>query len=428
MVIDTWPQFLGDGKQFVVRSRTYKGHLDPARSEVLLGALNSGERRVVFGSRYPAAVTSSGEMFFERRGALMAQRLDLGRGRLVGEPRVVAEDLALGNEGIQVEISPGMLSAMGPAAFSVSDNGVLVYHSRIPQRNQLVWFDRQGKRLGTVGETREYTQLSLSPDERWAAVGIRNRERKGVLDQTLWLMQLESGVLSRLSYGAGQDADPVWSPDSRRIVYGAFNLDEGVKTDLMEVILGEATPRLFYADGYANKPEAWSRDGRVLLYRRNEQLIFSLPVSGDRKPKMLLDSRYVRGRFQFSPDGRWLAYASTESGQSEVYVSSYPAMTSTRQVSTGGGSAPVWRRDGKELFYMAEDGRVISVEVKAGSILETGPPRTLFHPSVRVGGFHMGQYGVAAHGQKFLVVESPRLPGGDTRTHVVSQWDAARLP
>jgi len=427
-VVDTWPQFLPDGQRFVVRSRTYTGHLDPDRSEILVGSLSSSERHFLLANRNQGVITASGHMFFVRRGALVAQRVDFSRYQLVGEPLAVAEDITMGNESIQVETSPGMLSAMGPAAFSVSNNGVLVYHSSLPLRNQLVWFDRQGKRLGVAGEALEYTQLFLSPDERWAAVGIRNRERKGVLDQTLWLMQLDTNVLSRLSFGGGQDADPVWSPDSQRIVYGAYNADEGEKIDLVEVTLGKRTPTSFYSDGKANKPEAWSPDGSILIYRRDETLVFTLPTLGDRKPVTLLDTRWVRGRFQFSPDGRWLAYASTESGQPEVYVSHFPAMSGTRQVSTGASSAPVWRKDGKELFYMTEDGRVMSVEVKAGSTLETGPPKMLFHPDVRIGGYNMGQYGVAANGQRFLVVESPRLPGGNTRMHVVSRWDVPRSP
>ena len=136
-------------------------------------------------SRNQAAITSSGYLLFARNGALLAQKLDVGRAQLVGEQLSIAEDLVVGNEGIEVEVSPGLRSGMGPAAFSVSMQGALVYHSIGPQRGQLVWFDRQGNRLGSVGETREYTQLALSPDERWAAVGIRNRERKGTLDQTL---------------------------------------------------------------------------------------------------------------------------------------------------------------------------------------------------------------------------------------------------
>jgi eukaryotic-like serine/threonine-protein kinase len=314
-----------------------------------------------------------------------------------------------------------MAVAVAPAAFSVSDNGVLVYHSDAPRKNHLVWFNRDGKRLGTVGESREYTQLFLSPDEKLAAVSIRNSKMDG-RHWNIWMLQLASNVLSRLTFGDGLDADPVWSPDSSKIVYAAYK-EEGEKIDLVELTLGEHSPRSFYADGNANKPEAWSPDGRFLLFRRDEQLVFTLPASGDQKPAVLLDTPYRRGRFQFSPDGRWLAYASNESGVQEIYVGRFPAMTGIHQVSTGGGWTPVWRKDGKELFYMTERGEVMSVDVKAGFGLETGPPKLLF--AVSTGNAGLGQYGVTANGQKFLAIETPPRPIAYGLMHVVTHWDAA---
>ena len=427
-VVDTWPQFLPDGQNFVVRSRIYAGNLNHARSEILLGSLNSGKRQFLVSSLNQGAITSSGHLLFVRKGSLLAQKLNLGRSQLVGEPLAVAEDLALGNEGVQVEIAPGMLSAMGPAAFSVANNGVLIYHSREPLRNQLVWFNREGKRLGVAGMIREYTQIILSPDERWAAVGVRNRERDGVLDQTLWLMQLGSNVLSRLSFGRGIDADPVWSPDSSRIMYASNDGAQGEQINLMEVTIGKHAARSFYADGRANKPEAWSPDGRFLVFRRDETTVFTLPRSGDRIPALLLNTPHVRGRFQFSPDGRWLAYMSSESGHAEIYVSRFPDMTGTRQVSKEGGWTPRWRKDGNELFYMTENGQLMSVDIKASANLETGEPRPLFRADIRTSSANMGQYGVAANGQKFLVIETLRLPSGNTRMHVVSHWDSPQAP
>jgi eukaryotic-like serine/threonine-protein kinase len=239
-------------------------------------------------------------------------------------------------------------------------------------------------------------------------------------------MQLDTHVLSRLSFGAGQDVDPVWSPDSSRIVYGAYDAAKGETIDLLGMTLGDASRPAFYADGHANKPEAWSPDGKIFLFRRDESFVFSLPTSGDRKPVALLHPPFFRGRFKFSPDGRWLAYHSDESGRSEVYVSRFPSLTGTRQVSADGGYAPVWRKDGRELFYMAGNGQLMSLDIQAGADLKTGPPRPLFRPDIRIASANMGQFGVAENGQRFLVIEIPRPPFGATQMHAISRWDATR--
>jgi Tol biopolymer transport system component len=349
----------------------------------------------------------------------------------------VAENLTvnldrISNAGIpraerDAEVKAGLPGIVPSAAFSVSDNGVLAYHSAPPQLSQLVWYSRDGKRLGTAGEPREYNQLFLSPDEKLAALSIRNN-KKDRTHWNIWLLQLDTNALSPLTFGDGLDADPVWSHDSSKLVYGAYNAEAGEKIDLMEVTVGERSPRSFYTDGRANKPEAWSPDGRFFVFKREEQAIFSLPNSGDRKPALLFDTPYAKGRFQFSPDGKWLAYMSTDSGTHEIYVSSFPDMGKTRQISTSGGCTPIWRKDGKELFYMAAPGQVMSVDVKAGSSLETSPPKTLFRTgevTLFTQNYCIGQYGVAANGQKFLVIEPAHSPIDDGRMHVVTRWDAA---
>jgi eukaryotic-like serine/threonine-protein kinase len=437
MVMDAWPQFLPDGRHFVFCARTLRGSVNPTRSGIILGSLDSASRQFLLASRTGAAVTPSGYFLFVRNGTLLAQRLDLSRFQFAGEPSAVAENLTvnldrISNDAIprrerDAEVKAGQPGIVPPAAFSVSGNGVLAYHSAPPQKSELVWYGRDGKRLGTAGEPREYNQLFLSPDKRLAAVSIRN-DKKDRTHWNIWLLRLDTNVLSPLTFGDGLDADPVWSPDSRKIVYGAYKAEESEKIDLMELTLGERSPRSFYTDGRANKPEAWSPDGRSLLFKREEQTIFSLPTSGDRKPAMLLDTPYAKGRFQFSPDGHWLAYMSLESGAPEVYVSSFPAMTGTRQISTGGGCTPLWSQDGKELFYMAGPGQVMSVDVKAGSSLETSVPKMLFRTGEATyftRDYCIGQYGATGDGQKFLLIEPARSPIDGGRMHVVTHWDAA---
>ena len=428
VVIDAWPQFLPDGRRFIFLTKSYSGQIEPDRSGIALGSLDSDRRKLLLPSENRAALTTSGHLLFLRAGNLQAQELDLSRDRLTGEPVTIAEDLTFTGEGIAVDVKAGLPVWVAAAGFSVSSNGVLVYHSNAPRIGQLAWLDRTGKRLGVVGEPAENTQISLSPDERWAVVGIKSSKTNRRL-QNLRLMNLETQILSPLSLGNGVDADPVWSPDSSKIVYGVQRPDQGKKIDIMEATLGDRSPRTFYADGNANKPEAWSPDGRVLLYRRDEQVVLALPTLGERKPAILIGTPEFRGRFRFSPDGRWLAYVSNESRRAEIYLSSYPAVKSTRQVSKDGGCTPLWRKDGRELFYMTQRGDVMAVDIRRnGSSLESGTPKILFHVSLKTKDSCMGQFGVSANGQKFLVNESP--PGLDdaARMHVVMRWEAALPP
>ncbi len=422
-IIDIWPQFLPDGRRFIVLSRSYKGQVFPVRSEILLGSLDSSQRRLLLSNNNRAAITSSGQLLFLQGGNLQSQALDLSQNRLIGEPATIGYDLTITGDEIAVDVKEGMPVWMVAAGFSVSSTGVLVYHSNGTQNGQLAWLNKSGKRLGFVSKPQEYTQISLSPDERWAVVGIKSSKKNRRL-QNLWLLEMETQILSPLSQGKGVNADPVWAPDSSRFVYGALE-KEGDQIDLIEATLGDRSPRTFYSDGKANKPEAWSPSGRVFLYRRDEQVILSLPVLEDRKPTVLLDTNHLKGRFQFSPDGRWLAYTSNESGQSELYISSFPSMKNMRQVSLNGGTAPLWRKDGKELFYLSPQGQVMAVEVRNSLSLTTGTPKILFHPSFKVRNLGMGPYGVSTNGEKFLVIEKPPSPDVGVQMHIVTRWDAS---
>ena len=423
--IDTWPQFLPDGRRFIVSTATHNGQINTIRTEVLLGSIDTSKRKFLVNSRSRAAYATSGHVLFRRDNALVVQKLDLNRDQLVGEPHAVAQDLNPASAGIVVDVKAGMPAGVVPAPFSASDNGVLVYHSSPPPKRHLVWFNREGKRLGVAGESRDYMQIFISPNEQWAALGIRERGDRN--HWNIWLLDLRTNVLSRLSFGEGRDADPAWGPASDRVVYGAYRADQGENIDLMEVTMGDRVAKRIYSDGHSNKPEAWSPDGTCILFRRDEQIVFCLPTSRDRNPAAaLLQTPYIKQGFRFSPDGHWVAYASADSGRAEIYVSSFPAMTDARQVSIGGGFAPVWRKDGKELFYMSELGHVMSVDVKVGSSLETGTPKHLFQAQIRYA--NMPQFGVTDNGQKFLVIEELPSQAADERLVVITQWNLSLHP
>jgi Tol biopolymer transport system component/DNA-binding winged helix-turn-helix (wHTH) protein len=433
-IAQTWPEFLPDGRHFI-----YYSHRDGnsgGSSGIFLGSLDSAGRKFILRTEQRAAFALPNFILFVRDGSLLAQPLDLHQFQLTGQSVSVAESVTVRFEGIWLwPRVTGLPISGGPAAFSVSDNGVLLYHSGLPQKRQLAWYSRNGKRLGAVDEPREYTSLRLSPDDRFAVLTVRNSKLDEWRNWNLWLLNTSTNVLSRLSFGEGRDADPVWSPDSRRLVYGAFAWQDK-KIDLMEITLGQPSPVLFYSDGRSNKPEAWSPDGRSVLYRRDEVVLLNLPTQSDRKPKVLIDSPFMKGGFRFSPDGRWLAYSFTESSRyadygtaretptPEIYIAAFPAMTQIQRVSTAGGCAPHWRRDGRELFYVSQHGTVMSVDIKAaGARLETGTPRPLFQLAIGDTSYCSARYDVTGDGEKFLVMEASS--SADEQMHIVTNWDAA---
>lgn len=336
----------------------------------------------------------------------------------------VAQNLNPTGGEIVVDVRPGLSVAVAPATFSVSDNGVLAFHSSPPNRRQLVWFNRKGERQGHAGEPRDYMQMALSPDGQHVVLTTRNR--RSWLNWNLEILKLATNVLSQLSSGDGRDADPIWSPDSSRVVYGRYVAHLGEQVDLMEVKLGDSASTRLYGDGQSNKPETWSGDGRFLIVRRNEQFPFRLPLSGGGRPADLFVAPHFRSGFRFSPSGQWLAYSSYESGVAEVYVCRYPEMKPTIQVSTGGGLTPVWRGDGRELFYMTPKGVLVSLKVDGGSRLNFGPPTELFRTNAR--NIHMRQFGVTDDGQRFLVLEALPSEVADERLVVMTDWHQAVMP
>jgi len=436
-IAHTWPQFLPDGRRFLFYAEVSgTGRKTTERTGIYLASLDSPSGRFVVASRQRAAFVAPNYLLFVRDGVLLAQKVDLNRFQTTGEPLAVADNVAVRFEGIWITPAPGLPRDGGPAAFSVSENGVLLYHSGSVPKNQLVWYGRDGKRLGTVGEPAEYTQLHVSPDGRLVAVSINN-SKADAWHWSLSLLDTETNVLSRLTLNPGRDSDPAWSPDSRKLIYASYNQEQGEQTRLMEITVGQHSPIFFYEDSRTNKPEAWSPDGRFLLYRRDEQDILILPTQGERKPATVLDAPFTKGHFRFSPDGRWLAYSFREAdaahpqgmmtkgpGTTQIYIAGFPSMTGARQVSTSGGCTPQWRADGKELYYLGEDGAVMSVEVKPGSSLQIGPPRRLFQTSIGEYAFCWAKYVPAADGQKFLIIEAPTTPA-DEQMHVVTNWDAA---
>jgi len=336
-----------------------------------------------------------GYLLFVREGTLLAQRFDADRLETSGEAVPLAEQI-------------GQSSPTSLKLFSVSANGVLAYRSGGALVTQLTWFDRAGKPLGPVGSPGPYGTPRLSPDQNRLVVELMDPQ---TLSPDLWLFDLVRGSSSRFTFDPANDAFPVWSPDGTRIAFGSVR--DGIMNLYQKLSSGAGEEDPLLQSGEAKYPTDWSPDGRFLLYTTTGGDVWLLPLSGDRKPVPFLRTPFFEGWARFSPDGRWIAYQSNASGRQEVYVQPFregsgAPSTGIWQVSTDGGTDPQWRRDGKELFYLAPDRTLMAAEVKAGATFEAGSPRPLFAGRALAVSFVFAvsspsNYAVSADGQRFLV-------------------------
>ncbi len=410
--IQRWPSFLPDERHFLY-SVGYSSQ--PEAIGIYLASLDGGESKRLLSADSNAVYAASergGYLLFAREGTLLAQPFDAAEGRLTGEPFRLADQ-------IQENISRDGLEP----AFSVSENGVLAYSAGgSGERYQLRWFDRAGKPLGVIGSPGGYiTRASLSPDEKRVAMARDDLQTKTA---DIWLFDLARGTDSRFTFDPATDHAPIWAPDGSRIVWNSNR--EGLANLYQKVSSGAGQDELLLkADNwkYAND---WSRDGRFIMYQENNPKtrrdLWILPLDGERKPFPYLQTSFNERDARFSPDSKWVAYSSDESGSSEIYVRPFPDTGSKWRISTRGGSEPRWRRDGKELFYIATDMKLMVVEVKSGTKFEASVPRDLFDlRSIKgVGG---NNYTVTGDGQRFLIVTSLEETNAEPFT-VVLNWMA----
>ena len=405
-----WPSFLPDGRHFLYLSGA--GGRD--QQTIRLGSLDSPDQdRVIVATADSSAMYAQGHLLFMRGTTLVARPFDTKRLELNGEEVPVADRLQ-GAGGAQSWV------------FSVSANGVLAYASAGAEAWQLTWVDRGGRRLGTVGDPASVGGIRLSPDGRNAATVIENASGG---DSDIWLYDMLRGLPTRFTFGQGLYGRPVWSPDGRVLV---FQSNRRGRFDLYrKSVDGSANDELLYADNLLKTPAGFSADGKYLAYTASGDPktgadIWILPgplgAPGGAKPYPFMQTGFNEAFPQFSPDGHWVAYQSDESNRREVYVAPFPGPGGKRQVSTAGGTEPGWRADGKELFYLAPDNRLMAATVDSrGGTFEVKTLEPLFGP------MGDGDYDASADGQRFLV--AVRQGGSaDPPLTVVQNWSAAVRP
>ncbi len=401
------PRFLPDGRHFLYLANS------PQRESagIYVGSLDKQEPKRLVSADTSAEYTPPGYLLFLRERTLMAQGFDADKLALTGEPFSVAEQVDRLGGGARF------------ALFSVSQTGVLAYRTGLSDSSQLTWFDREGKPIGTIGPAGSYNSPWLSPDEKRVAFGRQEPQGGG---SDIWLMEIARGNLTRFTFDPAGDQSPIWSPDGSRIV---FNSDrEGVLNLYQKAASGAGNDEALLKSDYAKIPNDWSADGRLILYQTGAQTtdIWVLPLSGEQKPFPFLQTEFNEGWGRFSPDGKWIAYSSNESGSWQVYVQSFPASGGKWMISTDGGAQPQWRRDGKELFYISSDRKLMTVDVKGnGSTFEAAVPKALFDLRLQTPALPGPRnfYIAAADGKRFLVasVSEERIT---TPTTVVLNWTA----
>jgi serine/threonine protein kinase len=413
-----WPWFLPDGKHFLYWSRTFRAGESPV---LYIGELGLLQARLLTKSETMAQY-ASGHLLFLRGQTLMAQAFTPGRMELSGEPQPIAEHIAVNGASIR-------------AMFSASETGTLVYQSGEALTGwDLVWWGREGKQMETVAQASRYIGPSLSPDGTRFAVTIFVGNQ-GIAD--IWVIDPVRATRTRLTFTSGITTNAnlggvTWTPDSKTIFY--TTVSKGVFQIYAKASDGSSSERLVMESADATAyPSTVSPDGRYLVYvtRLNQNQtgdhIWALPLSGDAKsgggkPFPMVQDAFDERAPTVSPDGKWLAYQSNESGRPEIYITAFPGGGAKWQVTSNGGTTPKWRRDGKELFFLDPQDNIVAVDVNTpGNAVKLGAPHTLFQAVGIQRDF--GPYDVTADGRKFLI-NSGNLKEGTEPVTLVQNWPA----
>lgn len=382
------PQFLPDGRHFL-----YYAMGSPDVRGVHVGDMKRTVSRRLFDADTPAVYVAN-HLLYVRQGTLLARPFDPETLQLGGDATPVAEEVT---SGTRANIAALSTSAAGPIAYRTGPSG---------GKRQLVWLDRSGREVGRLGDPHGFgpSYAAISPDNRRLAV-----QRTDAGNTDIWLLDLDRNTPSRFTTDPEADIAPFWSPDGDRIVFSSMR--RGGRFNLYEKPLAGGVARELLVTDRTKSTTDWSRDGRFLLFRSHDPEfswdIWAMPMTGDRKPFVVVRTKFDERDARYSPDGGWIAYQSNDSGRFEIYVQPFDRPGERTRISSAGGVQPQWSDDGRELFYLALDGHLVAIPVirsVIGQPFDIGTPTELFR--VRIGAVDdvaMRQYVVSRDAARFLV-------------------------
>jgi len=395
-----WPAFLPDGRRFLHHVMM----ANPEENALRTRDLETGESKTIMRSPSQVVFAPPGFLLFVRDRTLVAQRFDTSALELRGDPIPLSEGLGTGD--------------LGLVSISASTTGALAYRPGQAARGRLVWIDRKGQEAPALDQEGAYGDASFSPDGSRLVFDVAEDNDKG----DIWIRDFTRGTTTRFTFEPAVEFGPVWSPDGKRIAYTV----QRKKMDLFwKDAAGTGEPELLLESEEDKFITDWSSDGTLVFASRGEQNwdLWAMRVTGDRKPFPLRKTQFVDINGSLSPDGRFLAFQSNESGRHEIYVQEFPEARSKWQVSTSGGREPSWRKDGRELYYRSPDARLMAVPVERSASFTTGTPQPLFQARFAPI-LARSLYRASRDGQRFLVTA---IGSGEVTPPavVVLNWESA---
>jgi serine/threonine protein kinase len=399
------PYFLPDGKSylFIVTSAVAESR------GVYLGTIGSKQHALLINSISDTRYSPSGHLLYQREGVLFAHRFDLRNSKLIGEPVVIAD---------RVANAPNT----GSTAFSVSTDGILAYRGADSElARRMIWVDPSGNPIGEPLATGNFREVSLSPDGRRIAYS----QTDGTGNTDIWILDLIRKTNSKVTFDPKSERMPIWLPDGSGLIYSSNQLGT---PDLFQIAADRTDqPKLIMKSAEPKVPFSISADGHLLLYMvaspKTKLDIWAVDIAKGENPKALVQTSFTENEPRISPDMKWFAYSSDESGRSEIYIQPLPQTGRKWLISTAGGTEPRFRGDSKELYYLDTNGFLNAVGLHLGASVEAGAPRRLFRSETTSNGVAAWSYDVTPDGKRFLL----NAPAGNIKEReisVVLNWPA----